>query len=62
MKLLLSVVMVCMVCIGLDAQVPNGVDLVDMSHPFANNTIYYPGLKHFTLTNFIADRQDSGNW
>ena len=57
-------VAVCMVMLCVTVTSCAEYSVVDMSHPFTNatGTIYWPGFKHFELTNVIQGIQPAGFW
>ena len=57
-------VAVCVVMVYVTVASCAEYSVVDMSHPFTNatGTIYWPGFKHFQLTNVIQGIQPAGFW
>ena len=60
MHLHAAVVLVCLLVAGVEGAV--GGAWIDMSHPFSNDTIYWPGNRRFSLTNVFKGQHPNGFW
>ena len=61
--LILAVVVNFMLCLNVaGAQGAVGGAWIDMSHPFSNDTIYWPGNRRFSLTNVFKGHHPNGFW